>query len=164
MDLNQVKENYSKAYIRSIAAVAGCVVEMPENDRDSIDLKIRGYPSSQGKLKTVTIDVQLKCTWNYTQHDDSIGFRLKIKDYNDLRRQSHFPFILVVVLVPKNKNEWIEQSEENLLMRYCGYWASLENMPAESSDKIIIRIPRVNVFTPNAIQEIIDNFCNKGEL
>ncbi len=37
------------------------------------------------------------------------------------------PRILVVIVVPELLDEWIAQTEENLVMRRCGYWFSLRS-------------------------------------
>ena len=58
LDLSAQKEQFSHAYVRAVAAVAGFAVAKPEVDDDSVDLSIKS------KLHSVRpqVDVQLKCS------------------------------------------------------------------------------------------------------
>jgi len=48
------------------------------------------------------------------------------------------------------------RSEEELCMRYCGYWVSLRGMPeTPNTATVTVTLPRVNLFTPNALQFIM---------
>jgi len=133
--------------VRAVASVAGCAVERPEVDRDSVDLTLRGYDTS-GPVLFPRLDLQLKCMGRETFRDDEIRFPLKLKNYDDLRKDNVLvPRILVVVLVPRDTEEWLAQSEEEMLVRHCAYWRSLRGLPDTSNDfSVTLGIPRGNVF------------------
>jgi uncharacterized protein YcfL len=66
------------------------------------------------------------------------------------------PRILVVILIPENLADWLQQSEQELCMRYCGYWVSLRGMPqTQNSTTVTITIPKTNQFTVVAIESIM---------
>lgn len=56
--------------------------------------------------------------------------------------------ILIVVLVPSNINDWLKITEEDMLMRKCGYWVSLKGQkPTKNTNNITVELPRQNLFT-----------------
>lgn len=155
MDINQQKEQFSITYIRAIASVAGYSLYRPEIDNDSIDLGIvaRG---GIGTILSPRLELQLKCTARDILDSNSIKYPLNLKNYNELKINALVPRILVVVLVPENIVDWLQQTEEELCLRHCGYWVSLRGMPdTENTTNVTIEIPRSNQFTPLSLQAII---------
>ena len=61
MYINQRKEQFSVAYVRAIAALAGYSFYKPEIDDDSVDLGIVGRDGT-GPLSSPRLELQLKCT------------------------------------------------------------------------------------------------------
>ncbi len=59
-----------------------------------------------------------------------LTFPLPIKNYNDLRVEAVIPRILIVLLMPEADALWMSQSEEELCLRRCAYWLSLEGRHA----------------------------------
>ncbi|KAB8318317.1 DUF4365 domain-containing protein [Tolypothrix campylonemoides VB511288] len=84
-------------------------------------------------------------------------YPLKLKNYNDLRLDDFaIPRILVVVLIPDNLADWLQQSEQELCMRYCGYWVSLLGMlRTQNTTTVTVTIPRTNQFTVATLQSIM---------
>ncbi len=72
------------------------------------------------------------------------------------------PKILLVVFVPGDAVEsWLEQSEEGLAMRRCGYWTSLRGMEeVENTTSVTVRLPRSNLFTVDALNSIMQGISN----
>jgi len=128
MELNQQKKLFSKAYVRAVAAVGGFSVSQPEVDDESIDLKIvaRG---GEGIVFSPELNLQLKCTSRDVLDGQFIRYPVRIKNYRDLIINSQVPRLLVVVLVPENLENWLQQSEDEMCMRYCAYWVSLRGQP-----------------------------------
>jgi hypothetical protein len=51
-----------------------------------------------------------------------LPFDLSIKNYDDLCESSrHVPLILVVVCVPPDLGDWLEETPEHTAMRRCAY-------------------------------------------
>ena len=161
MELNQRKELFSKAYVRAVAAVAGCSVDQPENDYDSVDLCIKaiGYDPMQPHR----LELQLKCTSRDVLDNAFVRYPLNVKNYNDLRVTTFIPRLLIVVLVPENIEEWIQQSESEMLIKHCAYWVSLRGMPeTRNTNRITVELLRRNQFTPDALESIMQRISKGG--
>lgn len=158
--LTAQQEQFSIAYVRAIASVAGYSVEKPEVDADSIDLRITQcggeddtYPDIEG------LGVQLKCTYAHTPNEEQgcIKFPLSIKNYNDLRRNNMSPRILVVVHTPKDLAGWLAHSDDSLTLYHSAYWVSLRNHPAtQNTNNITIDVPLNQRFTVDGLVRIMD--------
>jgi hypothetical protein len=58
------------------------------------------------------------------------------------------PRLLVVLLLPRDPAEWIEQSHEEMLCRYAAYYLSLFGMPdRENVSTVSVALPRRNLFS-----------------
>jgi len=156
MDLSQQKEQFSFAYVRAVAAVAGFGVSEPSVDDDSIDLQIASR-STAGTIKRPRLELQVKCTAQDRLEDDEFSYALKIKNYNDLRDPEVLvPRILVIVRVPSELEEWVAVSDEQLTVRRCGYWASLRGMAeTDNADTVSVRLQRENRFTAEGLRTIM---------
>jgi hypothetical protein len=163
MDLNKQKEQFSIAYVRAVIAAARYNVYKMEVDEDSVDLGIAATASLDLPLRP-RLDLQLKCTSDGgALHDEFIHFPLKVKNYGDLRNSGLIPQALVVVLVPTKVEDWLTQTEEQLVLRRCGYWLSLLGEPAvDNTESVTVRIPRAQQFTPLALQDMMRRI-NDGE-
>jgi len=110
------------------------------------------------------LKLQLKCTSREVIDGDYIRYALKVKNYNDLRRNALVPRILVVVLVPENLEDWLQQSEAELCMRNCAYWMSLRGQPeTQNIANVTVSLPRSNQFTVPALKSMIQSI-SEGSL
>lgn len=163
MDINQQKEQFSNAYVRAVAAVAGFTCYKPEPDVDSVDWCIAAV-GGRGTTRSPKVELQLKCTSRDVMDDKVIGYPLKIKNYDDLRADNYqVPRILVIVLVPDKLEDWLRQSEDEMAMRHCGYWVSLRSQPQTDNEaSVTVRIPRVQQFTVDSLKELMERISNGG--
>ncbi|MFO7775162.1 MAG: DUF4365 domain-containing protein [Candidatus Hydrogenedentota bacterium] len=159
MDLNQQKQQFSFAYVRAVTAAAGCAVSEPSVDDDSVDLQIAGRRGMRPRL-----EAQLKCTADTVLTSDAFSYALPIKNYDDLRAPEFMvPRILVVVRVPENVDEWTEVTDERLLMRRCGYWKSLRDMPDRDNQATVsVRLCRDNRFTVETLAAMMERINQGG--
>ena len=156
MNLNEQKEQFSLAYIRAVAAQAGYQISRPELDNDSVDGTLIADFGRRPR-----IDFQAKATSQQIKRGDNIHFALKIKNYDDLRSETRTPRLLIVVLMPKEKSRWLTQTQEQLCLRYCGYWVSLEgHQEVSNTTSITVHIPLVNMFNV----EQLDDLMTKAEI
>jgi hypothetical protein len=168
MDLSQRKEQWSHVYVRAVATAAGYTVYKPEVDDDSVDLGISGR--MVGDLPCAPrVELQLKGTWGPSVRNDFVVYRLKRKNYDDLRytaSQLLVPRLLVVVLIPKKEADWHSQSEAELIVQRCGYWVSLQGLGpyAGKGDKVPIRVPRGNIFSVEGLRELMRRAAHKEPL
>lgn len=157
MDLDQRKEQFSRAYVRAVASVAGFALFESGVDDDSIDLTL-AERGGGGTVRSPKLDAQLKCTSQDVLGETEIRFGIKVKNYNDLRAEDVLvPRVLAVVLVPgDDPNGWITHSEQEMVMRRCGYWVALRGLPpTENTGTITVSVPRANVFSPASLQAIM---------
>lgn len=104
---------------------------------------------------------QLKCTSRSVLDDNYLKYPLRIKNYDELRtRHQYPPLILIVVLVPDNVDDWLNQSEAELCLKHCGYWMSLAGeAPTENQANITVSIPRKNQFTVDGLNRIMQTIA-----
>jgi hypothetical protein len=164
MDINQQKEQFSNAYLRAVASVAGYTCYKPEPDTDSVDWGIAAV-GGKGTTRSPRVEMQLKCTGRSVMDVECVRFPLKIKNYDDLRAENYqVPRILIVVAVPQDIKEWLLHSEEELAMRHCGYWVSLRGHGASTnSETVTVALPRKQQFTVDALRDMMVRIGN-GDL
>jgi uncharacterized protein DUF4365 len=157
MDVSQRKEQFSRGWLRAVAAVSGYeVAEGPRVDDDSIDCTIivRGQ---FGAYRSPRLDVQLKCT-SAERDGDPIRFRLSRKNYEDLRGEDvATPRVLIVLFVPIELAAWSAPSDDELRLRHCAYWKSLRfNLPLpDGQQSKTVDLNREQRVTPEALENIM---------
>ena len=88
---------------------------------------------------------------------------MRIKNYRDLIINSQVPRLLVVVLVPENLENWLQQSEDEMCMRYGAYWVSLRGQPERlNTANVTVELPRSNQFTVEALKSIMQRLSQGG--
>ena len=86
---------------------------------------------ANGTPRRPRLEVQLKCTARNVLHDTYLRFPLELKNYNDLRAADILtPRILVVMTTPDTLNDWLAQTEQEMILRHRLYWVSLRGMTA----------------------------------
>ncbi|MGB3419527.1 DUF4365 domain-containing protein [Dolichospermum flos-aquae] len=168
MDRNTQKEEFSYAYIRAVSSVAGLSVTKPERPMDNagVDITIT-VPGELGEVLFPKFDAQVKCTSSEAIiEEDFIKFPLPVKNYNRLRHENPIsPQILIVVLVPNDITGWLNISENETLLKKCGYWLSLKGKSKTSNTTTItVDIPRKNILTPSSITSIMEKIAKKEDL
>jgi Domain of unknown function (DUF4365) len=121
---------------------------------------IRIGGSDPGRLAYPSIESHSTATGHH------LVFSLKRKNYDDLRIEEFIvPRLLVVVLVPKKDEEWLQHNEAETIIRHCAYWACLRGMEDKKNRaKICIRFPRTNLFTVDALRELMRRVGHKEPL
>jgi hypothetical protein len=146
---NDVKEELSYAYMHAIASRAGFSCESVRKDRDSVDLHLcaRGQLDPSSRLSSVHLAVQLKAHVLEPLPDEAFDFRLKRKNYDDLRAPSAMvPKILVIFTMPRDPARWVTLSEDELVIRRCAYWCSLLGLPESQNEQYQgVRVERKNI-------------------
>ncbi|KQR76590.1 hypothetical protein ASG35_16270 [Burkholderia sp. Leaf177] len=151
--LNRESE-LSYAYLHAIASHAGvnCKISNRHDDNAGIDAILTGWEPfpNGGALTEVDIKVQLKATVKVPFDDgESLSYFLSgTQQYDALRRETHAsPRILAVLFLPPNAEDWLEHSEEQLVLRKCAYWVSLRGAPATNNTAgVTVKIPKKQTF------------------
>jgi hypothetical protein len=163
MDPDQQKEQYSRAYLLAVAAVAGFSWSQPSVDDDSVDLTLH-QRGGGGSVRSPRLDVQLKCKAAPTPTESEFSLSIKLKNYDDLRDPTVLvPRILVVVLVPDDLGDWLAHSEAELALRRCAYWVSLRGLPP-STNKTgqTVTLQRQQTFNVQSLRGIMGRIAGGG--
>ena len=152
------KEGLSVAYVKALASRAGFSTAVPEPDRDSVDVRIMA-----GGPRRPALDLQLKATTDLAEAQDGFRrFRLRIKNYNDLRIETQTPRLLVVLDLPQDEVQWMTITMEELVLRRRAYWVSLQQGYEEvvRQETVTVRIPEGNVFDVATLQTLMERSRN----
>jgi hypothetical protein len=150
---DDVESALSIAYVQAIAAQAGYTCgEPPGPDRDSIDIQIAAGGAMRPK-----IDLQLKASIRLSGTDGAFSYPLKVKNYNDLRSETQTPRLLLVLDLPRERDEWLHVSVDELIIRRAAYWVSLRGQSeTKNSTSVTIFIPKANIFDVAALSRSMD--------
>jgi hypothetical protein len=164
--LNDLKAEFSQAYVRAIAHAAGYfVLEANRNmDSDGVDLTVFARTSVGNTIRSPRLDIQLKATAVQVT-EDPIPFDVEAKNHVELcATDFQIPRILVVVYLPNDTpTSWVKATEEELVLRKCGYWISLMGQtPTSNSTTHRVRIPRSNCFHVAQLQDIMSRISSGG--
>jgi len=153
------QEALSRAYIHAVTGKLGLNCLFYNFDY-GIDVTVSSLFRYEGRIEEsgFKLDIQAKSSINATVKDDYVHYALEVRAYDMLRRiECGCPRILVLLLLPEDEKEWLDQNEERLILRKCAYWASLKGRGEldKNQTRVTIRIPRVNLFTVEGLREIM---------
>lgn len=164
MTLNDLKAEFSHAYVRAVAHAAGYFVQEANRtfDRDGVDLTLLSR-SPAGTVRSPRLDLQLKATATPIM-EDPFPYDLDVKNYDELRsEQLQVPRILVVVSVPDTADSWVAATEDELILRRCGYWKSLRGQRSTTNRATIrIHIDRSACFHVDQVTAMMDRIRDGG--
>jgi hypothetical protein len=152
------KEEFSRAYVCALAAPLGFNMGDFRVDDDSVDILFKAKYGITSKKRNPQIDFQLKCTKITFKNDGYLHFPLKIKNYEDLRGSNQAnPKYLVVLCVPEDEKDWVEEKLEELILRYSAYWISLkDDSPVNNTKSVTIKIPKQQKFDKDSFKMLMD--------
>ncbi len=164
MDLNHQKEQFSNAFVRAIAAQAGCNYQTLDVDDMSIDFSLVKHISV--RFSNPQLNIQLKSTSHPDIQNGHVIYRLPKKNYNDLRNtRVQIPFILVLVCLNEQIQDWIHYETEQMILFKNAFWFSLYGMgESDLVDKIPIRIPLSNRFNAEFLTNAMEHIASNGRL
>lgn len=156
------QECFGDVFLLAVAAVAGCAISQRRPDDDSIDWTL----SCKLLSRRPKLDVQMKTMSADPGNGETIRYRLKKKNYNDLILTNLLaPRVLVLVTLPTNMDDWLSLTAEQLVLRRCGYWVSLAGEPQRDNEvSVTVSIPRQNLLTPEAVSQIMKTINEGGAL
>lgn len=161
---NDIMEELSLVYVRAVASRAGFAVEEVRRDRDSIDLHIHARGTlGGGSLHSPVLAVQLKSTaFDVPEGCTEFPYDLKVRNYNDLIRQTLIPCVLVLLFLPEDEERWLSWSEEALVLRRSAYWLSLCGRPATNNEATArVHLPRGQVFDHAGIRGLLERISRQ---
>ena len=153
-------ETLQVGYLHAVAAASGCSLGKPSPDVSGTDWHLDHPSRSHATDPTQPLRVQLKCTSQITpgRLDGALYFPVTLKNEH-LAHLAASPVticrILVMMIAPRNIEEWLSASADALALRHCCYWANLEGVSITGQRKTTVRVPVKNVFDDIALCEIM---------
>ena len=156
-------EDMSMAYLQAICAKNGYEISNTKHDYDGIDCTIEcgGYPIEDGECKWCSpkIEVQLKSSYSSvdTLENGDVQYDIPARNYNLLVNTNRMlPYILILLVMHREENLWLNHSVDGLMITKCAYWICLKGQePTENQKTKRIVIPSANVLTPSSLQELM---------
>lgn len=156
---NDIESELSYAYLHAVASRAGlnCKVENRHGDNYGVDAIVDHFgPIPDTYITDVSLRVQLKATINKgSEKNNHISYLFKgASQYDRLRTNCGQPHrILIVLFLPKEPENWLHLSEQELLLKQAAYWVSLygaEAMAPDAASKTVY-LPKNHLLTPQSI-------------
>ncbi len=165
----RIKEELSNHFAGILANYGGFVLEKPKADY-GVDFVLKKLCMRviKGKREFTfypfCIDIQMKSTTEKSvkEKQNTIGYKLRAKNYNDLidRVNTQMPLVLLLFILPDDKLQWVECQLNGVLLRKHCYWFRLtETEPYVTSDKWL-EIPKSNRLSNNSFNELFNKFHN----
>jgi len=155
----------NEAYVMAVSAVSGATYDPPKQDYgiDGRISEVRRFPTGEYRSTNWQFNCQLKATTNFVLEENYIVYKMKVEAYNRLVSVGgNTSRILIIFCLPKEWENWVTLSEENLILKHCCYWDFFTGSPSINKESITVRIPRQNIFNPEAVQKIFENI-KRGE-
>lgn len=153
LSISDQEERISVAYVLAIAARAGYTTAERDLDRDGVDLSLQA-----GGAMRPAIDLQLKATMNLgSPRDGTFHFPLPARNHNLLCQATQTPRLLVVLDLPRDEDQWMTVTREELTLRRCAYWANLFGRDETPNvESVTIPIPERNLFDVDALRTLME--------
>lgn len=152
------KESIGQAYVRAVVAKAGFNIAVSEHDY-GVDGLIKDVANRGGRhFETgFGINFQLKSSVDVILEDDFVVYDLESKNYNDLVFETGMlPNILVLLVMPRDEQQWVSVGRDQLSIRHCAWWCSLAGLdPTENTETKRIKIPISQVFNPENLTDLM---------
>jgi Domain of unknown function (DUF4365) len=153
------QESLSQAYVHALAGAAGLNLAPRTNYDYGIDGAFHPIRIVNGARvpSAFPVEYQMKATTDWRHEDKFVVYDLEARAHRFLTdREPRQPMaILILLCLPKDEADWLDGCEEHLRLRNCCYWFRPEDPPTTNVSSIRIRVPRVNVLTPDALKGIM---------
>ena len=141
------------SYAHAVAARAGYTTAVYDLDRDGIDLRIQ----AGGEMRPA-LELQLKATINLgAPRDREYRYLLAVRNHNLLCIPTQTPRLLVVLDLPRDQEQWMTVTTNELVLRHRAFWANLSGRDeTENVDSITVPIPEQNLFDVPALRALME--------
>jgi hypothetical protein len=90
-------------------------------------------------------------------------YPLKKKNFEDLRIPSVLKPYLFVLFLPKNEDDFLIHSINELIIRRCMYWLDLRNLPSSDNEfTVTVPIPKTQFVSPDAVDSLLTEIAKEG--
>lgn len=165
--LQSIEESLSFAHVGAIVSYAGATFNQVPKDF-GVDASVRRIAKyNQGLMDAgVSFDCQLKATINWGDKGDNISYVCDSDTYNKIiqrNREASTPCILIILCLPKEKEDWLKVDDNGLLLTKKCYYYHLNDSTTSNTSSITLSIPKSNALTPDSVKNLI-NKIREGQL
>ena len=147
------------SYVKAVAAIAGVTCDEVSTGNDyGTDVFLSDLMDDDeiGVSDTgVPCRCQLKSSITCKLRDNHVSYKLSVSAYNKLVHPRRGFIILIVFNLPREKSDWLKQSEDVLCLKHCCYWTRVTGEKSTNKNSITIKIPREQVFDSEAIKTVM---------
>jgi Domain of unknown function (DUF4365) len=165
LPLNEMKQQFSLAFVQMVASAAGCFIKLHSADYDGVDITIASSAEYE-RWYGPQIELQVKCTAQADLlTDDTMRWKLKGEPFRLLTNpKSYLPRFLGVLLVPGDPSDWLSQDETQLLTDSCMYWQRASELGAirDGQQTKVVHLPRSNILNVVQLQGIMKTIGDGG--
>ncbi|MFC8383576.1 DUF4365 domain-containing protein [Nocardia sp. NPDC057272] len=158
LPINAQQEQFSVAFVRMVAAAAGCSIKPHDTDYDGVDITIASSVEYQ-TMYCPQIEMQLKCTTQHTRLGaHHLSWTLARDPFLKLvNRKRYTPALLGVLLIPADPDRMLDLSEERLISESRMYWQFATELGDIANGKAskTVHLPRTNLFDVEGLLEIM---------
>jgi hypothetical protein len=158
---NDIKENISLAYLSSICAFLEFDLQHSSRliDKAKTDCTITA-PRGKFDIKSIKIDVQLKCTSSpkFDKKGENLLFSINCELYRMIRSTKFDPLLLFVHILPEEVGKWVTVGEKELTVSEIMLWYSAAGSlkePEQGQKSIQVEIPLKNVVTADSLHKLL---------
>ena len=166
MHSSNIKEELSISYISAVSSHAGIAYDTQRHDDDSTDGILKKLIELDGGRKySASLRIQLKATSSASQYEDCgdyIKYKLKVKNFNDLCRRSTTPIMLGLLILPEEERDWVNWSEEALLIKGVMYWAEFSGQNESSNKEMVtIEVDKKHIINSDTLQALLEKIAKE---
>jgi hypothetical protein len=160
-------EAFQEAYVRGVAAAAGCVVHgRPEID-EGVDITLTHTSEThQTDDNTVYLAIQMKSSSKGLIHEGKFASAtMRRNRYDSFRAENVTVHKIVVILhMPAELEDWIRVGDDALLLHHKAYWVSIRgNTPIEpGTESAQVKAPVEQIFDDLALCRIMQRIGQGG--
>jgi hypothetical protein len=153
------EETLCIAHIYALAGVAGVNYAVKKAYDYGVDGQFTSVVARGNRLIDTgfPLDFQAKATVDWNLEDDKIVYDLEAKTYNDIaqRTEAESTMILILLCLPKSRDDWHATSCNETIMRHCCYWYAIVGDQTANTATKRIRVPTDNLLTPKRLNELL---------
>jgi len=157
-----VQSYLSCAYVQAVAAHAGAALAIPQDYGDDGHIQYVKKVGTRYRATGFILHCQIKATTNWSYHGEEVIYDIDAEAYNKLAEWEGQPCILVLFCMPRNPDDWLQLTGDQLILRHCCYWSHILGKPTANTSRIRIRIPRSQLFTPEVVQDLLAKIRRDG--
>lgn len=160
------KEDIHISYLSAVCASASISFDLQRHDDDSTDSIVKKEVTFEDGRKYVSsLRIQLKCTSSvsqYTDGEETLRYKLKVQNFNDLCKKCTTPIILGLLVLPEDEETWVEWSEKELLIKGRMYWADFsDKLPSDNKTTVTVSIDKKNLINKDTLLGILEKIARE---